>query len=313
MSFEGSEKKFELIINKKSFDLRGLGQNFWSKLVALANASILSQISNNECDAYLLSESSLFVWSDRVLMITCGKTNICESIKFLLDELLQDDIELFTFQRKNEHYSHLQNTSFYEDVKYLHKRISGKAILLGNVHEHHNFIFCYDKPYKQAAIDQTLEILLYDIQGQAKEFFNQQNLTKENIREFLQIEQFFPNILIDDIAFKPQGYSLNVISGSHYLTIHITPEENSSYISLETNFLSCYIKGYIDYFINHLCPQTFDIVSFNCQIDINNKNYFQKELISDKLDNGLEVKFECYGKPVIQAKKSTQLAIENFL
>ena len=44
--------------------LRELGRPFWDEVVRRSRAQVLSVISNDACDAYLLSESSLFVLDD---------------------------------------------------------------------------------------------------------------------------------------------------------------------------------------------------------------------------------------------------------
>ena len=54
--------------------LRRLGAPFWERVVSAAGARVLSRFGNDVCDAYLLSESSLFVHDDRALLITCGAT-----------------------------------------------------------------------------------------------------------------------------------------------------------------------------------------------------------------------------------------------
>lgn len=53
--------------------LRARGEPFWADFVGRAGATILSSIKNDQVTAYLLSESSLFVWEKRALMITCGQ------------------------------------------------------------------------------------------------------------------------------------------------------------------------------------------------------------------------------------------------
>ena len=38
-----------------------------------------------------------------------------------------------------------------------------------------------------------------------------------------------------DVLFEPCGYSLNAMKGDTYYTMHVTPEEDFSYASFETN------------------------------------------------------------------------------
>ena len=85
MIFEGSEKKFEIVVN--NVDLRSLPLSFWQEMVAASQAEILSSLSNDFYDAYLLSESSLFVAQDRCIMITCGQTRLIDAALLFLKTL----------------------------------------------------------------------------------------------------------------------------------------------------------------------------------------------------------------------------------
>ncbi|MCB0357905.1 MAG: hypothetical protein KDD40_12900, partial [Bdellovibrionales bacterium] len=73
MFFEGSEKKLEIELSISAGDLREKPFSFWEALVNKAQAKIISKIESSECRAFLLSESSLFVWSNRLTLITCGR------------------------------------------------------------------------------------------------------------------------------------------------------------------------------------------------------------------------------------------------
>jgi S-adenosylmethionine decarboxylase len=79
--FEGSEKKIEIIFKPSAPNLRALGKPFWEDVVWASGAKILSQVSNEHMDAYLLSESSLFVYDRYLVMITCGRTRLIQAAK----------------------------------------------------------------------------------------------------------------------------------------------------------------------------------------------------------------------------------------
>ena len=73
--FEGSEKKAEVVVNSQNLSLlNDISNTFWQELVKCCNAQILSSIENEHCKAFLLSESSLFVWHERFVILTCGVT-----------------------------------------------------------------------------------------------------------------------------------------------------------------------------------------------------------------------------------------------
>jgi hypothetical protein len=76
----------------------------------------------------------------------------------------------------------------------------------------------------------------------------------------------FPNFLVDEFWFDPCGYSLNAVSGNEYFTIHITPEEEASYVSLETNRAFANereFKKAIQTVLNVFKPQTSLLVQFH--------------------------------------------------
>ncbi|KAL4233816.1 AMP deaminase [Mactra antiquata] len=50
------------------------------------------------------------------------------------------------------------------------------------------------------------------------------------------IDKLIPGAKIDDFLFEPCGYSMNgLLPEGQYITIHVTPEPNCSYVSFESN------------------------------------------------------------------------------
>lgn len=287
--FEGSEKKVEVVVNSE-VNLLKFEKIFWEELVLNSKAQILSSIENSKCKAYLLSESSLFVWEDRFVLITCGQTTLVKAIEFFLTKIDASMIDSLIFQRKNEYFSHLQRSSFIDDVEALSKQIKGTAYRFGKMHEHHNFMYCSNKEYTPSMEDQTIELLMYEISPEASSFLNKTHKDPKVIRDFLQLERLFPDYIIDDYAFSPQGYSVNAIKDEYYFTIHITPEEFNSYISFETNETNSSEK--LHGLMEVLKPETFDVVSFNYDKGLNIPDHFHKRTkVSEKINLGYDVIF----------------------
>ncbi|EAQ63851.1 S-adenosylmethionine decarboxylase proenzyme, putative [Marinomonas sp. MED121] len=302
MFFEGSEKKVELVMSHDAVSLRSLGINFWSNIVAQCDAEILSSISNDHCDAYLLSESSLFVWDHHFLMLTCGTTTLVNSLQAFLDHLenhFEGQLELIEsviFQRKNEYQSHLQITSFEQDIARLQKRLKGVAFQLGNLDSHHNYIYHLDKPYTPNQSDKTFELLMYHIEGKTADYLRQEGQDASTIRSMLSLETLLPGFTIDEYVFEPFGYSMNAILGDKYATMHITPQEKSSYVSFETNLdIKQHSVNIFNQLIHLLQPSCFDIISFNDEAEIHTEHTLMNQVEQD-LSCGYTMRFKEYMK-----------------
>ena len=102
--FEGPEKKLDIILFSPRSDLRSNRDGKWQKVVNSSGSRILSSISTDDLDAYLLSESSLFVWNNRILMITCGKTSLINALPKILDLIDGAPVALVYYGRKKENF-----------------------------------------------------------------------------------------------------------------------------------------------------------------------------------------------------------------
>lgn len=303
MFFEGSEKKVEVVINKTLFSLlNDVSDEFWHELVSCANAKILSTIQNNKCKAFILSESSLFVWHDRFIILTCGVTHLVNSVEYFIQQKGVDCIEHLSYQRKNEYYSHAQPSCFGDDIKVLSQYVAGNALRFGEMDSHHTFLFYHQKENTTQYQPQhkVYELLAYQISDQASEKLTNTHLTAKEIRIFLQLDHLLPNFMIDDHVFSPYGYSVNAILADQYLTIHVTPQAESSYVSFESNINLIELAPII---LKVLEPKSFDLLSFNEEEfkplikQYIEGTYVSKSLVEQRLDNGCYVNFANYVLP----------------
>jgi S-adenosylmethionine decarboxylase len=271
MLFEGTEKKFELLVSEAEPSLRGLGRPFWKRVVERAGASIISRISSSKCDAYLLSESSLFVFDHRVVMITCGLTNLVLSLREIMELVPPSSIRSLIYERKNENFPDLQPSDFNEDVLVLNELLPGTAIRFGAPDGHHLSLFHLSKPFEPDDGDVTLEILMYDLAPEVQAMFSRNPETSEEM--FLSrtgLETLVPGFTTNDYFFDPVGYSLNGVGGNHYYTVHVTPENPGSYTSIETNYPlgKDDLQELIDRTVALFRPRRFDVVLFQRQVEL---------------------------------------------
>ncbi len=298
MFFEGSEKKIEMIFTANSGNLLERPHEFWDEVVDKCNASILSMVENEHCKAFLLSESSLFVWKDKILMLTCGQTRLADSVLYFLKDCPDLQTDFLIYQRKNEYQSQLQPSSFMDDVYLMKEFVPGKSWRFGHIHGHHNLLFHLDQPYQGPQDDFTTEFLIYDIHRDASDILIKAGPSKQEVRDYLKVEEYFPDFVIDDFGFEPFGYSLNAINDDRYFTIHITPQENSSYISFETNIEpNEQLNRYLRQLTESLRPSSFDLMSFDSQYAFQFQDEYQvMNHTQKKLSSNLQVDFRYYYK-----------------
>lgn len=301
MFFEGSEKKIEIIFKSTAPNLRSLGRPFWEDVVWASGAKILSQINNEHMDAYLLSESSLFVYDKYLIMITCGRTRLIQAVKKILSAIKPQHIEAFFYERKNEVFPQYQPTDFFEDLRKLNKWFKGQAMRFGLEDEHHLLLFSTNKDYAPAQDDHTMEILMHGVHPQRIEMFQKENvpLARDKAQQLAQVQSLVKG-QIDDHIFDPCGYSLNAIDGPYYYTIHVTPEKIGNYTSFETDACPpeeqwALASKVVDFFQ----PLSFDLVLFNKKPADEMKfgPYVLKNRYQQQLQSGYTTQYYNYYKP----------------
>jgi S-adenosylmethionine decarboxylase len=260
--FEGPEKKLELVVTPPTPALRGLGRDRWEAIVQAARATVLSTISSDSFDAYLLSESSLFVFDDHVTMITCGRTQLVDAALALVDEVGRDNVALLVYERKNEHFPERQPSTFIEDARRLDAVIPGTAHRFGTEHDHRIEMFVSATDYRPDTGDVTLEVLMHGLDAGAAEAFAH-GPASARTAGVLGLDRLLDGFEVDEHAFDPAGYSLNAVRDAHYYTIHVTPEAEGSYASFETNWdFSADPAPLVGKVIDAFTPESFDVLSF---------------------------------------------------
>lgn len=262
-TFEGPEKTLEIdfvpgIYNsdcdeqeaKASHGLRNLSRQALDIMLSQAKCCILSHMSNKFLDAYVLSESSLFVYPYKLLIKTCGTTTLLKLLPQLLAETerMGMSLEWLGYMRKSFSFPRLQvfpHTSFGEEVSYLTKEVglAGEAHALGPLNGDHWNAFVHDncnRPMSEST-DRNLNIMMYDIDPAVAKLFYKVGPDGKTVQEAEHvtnasgIRDLLPTAQIQAHLFEPCGYSMNGLLFESFYTIHVTPEETCSYVSFETN------------------------------------------------------------------------------
>lgn len=305
--FEGPEKTLEVVFRKKGdthgppilspgvvvgeegtrkIGLRSLNRDGLNRICARARVTILSSTSNAYLDAYVLSESSLFVYPYMLVLKTCGTTTLLRCISVLIDlgHQLGLEIDWVGYSRKNFNFPKDQawpHQSFHQELEYLYShrnlcdRLHGNGYTLGPVTSDHWFVYVADHTMRSQSLeldtDRVLNIMMFDIDEDVANLFyydSYETLEGESKEEEVErisneqsrksgIDALCPGAMIDARAFEPCGYSMNAILFRSYSTIHITPESGSSYVSFETNQKVASYNSLISNVLKTFCPKRF--------------------------------------------------------
>lgn len=253
--YEGTEKLLEVWFTRSDgraadscCDLRKIQRPAWESVLKFVRCEILSFRRGEHFDAYVLSESSMFVYKDRIILKTCGQTtllNCIEPLLYLARKVGQFDEVLDVFySRKNFMRPDLQDSShrnFHNEIEILDNEFEvGSAYCLGKLNRNCWYLYTLHPEKGVTIADQTLELIMVDLDEQVMSLFTQSVCA--SARDATQksgIERLFGAAgfqVIDDYLFNPWGYSMNgFLRSGHYVTIHVTPEPEFSYVSFETN------------------------------------------------------------------------------
>lgn len=257
--FEGSEKRVEIDFNFSAASpangLRALSRTQLDELMTLAACTIVSSRTNNELDAYVLSESSLFVYPTKWVLKTCGTTKLLNAVPRLLEMAAELHMQprrckysrasfLFPEQQPFPHTS-FEHEAFFLRQHFGHLGNGGSAYVLGDMFnglQWHvyvadaNGVIYADALHPLAKPTHKLEVCMTDLgKEQARAFFRDPTKTAAQVTTETGIRSLVPAADIDDYVFEPCGYSMNGILGGGFMTIHITPEDGFSYASVEVS------------------------------------------------------------------------------
>lgn len=250
-AFEGSEKRAEITFRLTGAapqnGLRSLPRSTLDELMTLAHCCIVSSRSNEHFDAYVLSESSLFIYPDRWVLKTCGTTRLLDSIPRLLQEAAAIGAVAVRCKYSRASFLFPQDqpapyTDFKDEVAHLDEYFKelapegGQPYVLGdNFHGLQWHVYIAGRAPVIEHPTFNLEICMTQLDEEAALQFFRTGLfvSSAQTTKDTGIADLLPNAAIDDYVFEPCGYSMNGIDQHRFITIHVTPEKSCSYASVE--------------------------------------------------------------------------------
>mmetsp|Transcript_19940 Transcript_19940/g.67515 ORF Transcript_19940/g.67515 Transcript_19940/m.67515 type:complete len:474 (-) Transcript_19940:246-1667(-) len=199
--FEGPEKTLEVCFSPDvghENGCRALSRRALDSILDEARCTILSKASNSYLDAYVLSESSLFVYPWKVVIKTCGRTTLLRCLRRLLEHTTCDAagaepalglrLEWVGYSRKNYAFPDEQpspHTSFGEELAYLKAHcddtfgasnvgaFDGQGYVLGPITGDHWFVYVADECERPASssTERTINIMMFDLADDVRDAF----------------------------------------------------------------------------------------------------------------------------------------------
>ncbi|XP_076889057.1 S-adenosylmethionine decarboxylase proenzyme-like [Bidens hawaiensis] len=265
IGFEGFEKRFEISFSNLGpycRGLRALNRNQLDEFLAPAECTIVSSLSNDSLDSYVLSESSLFVYSYKIIIKTCGTTKLLLSIPPILKlsgELCLT-VKSVRYTRGSFIFPGAQvfpHRSFTEEVMVLDSLfgklgLGSNAYVIGKDQKWHVYSASAESAdvVTRVVPVYTMEMCMTGLSKMnASVFYKSESSSAAVMTEDSRIRNILPESKICDFDFDPCGYSMNAIEGDAISTIHVTPEDGFSYASFEAvgyDFKSMDLTGLVE-------------------------------------------------------------------
>jgi len=271
VGFEGPEKRLEVDFKKNQSrpnGLRDYSRDQWQEFLNLAQCTIISHTYNEHFDAYVLSESSLFVYPYKIMVKTCGTTKLLLTIPKLLEFAREMDLELemVMYSRKNflfPEVQHFPHNDWKNETDYLDQYFDGVSYVLGPLTQHHWYLYLADySTTVESSKDLTLEVMMHNLDRRAAmNFYRKEDSSDRD--KFPGVAELIPGQETDEFNFSPCGYSMNGLWNNVYSTIHVTPEPHCSYASFETNLSLSSYKSLLQHVFDIFKPGTVTLILFS--------------------------------------------------
>ncbi|XP_043711481.1 S-adenosylmethionine decarboxylase proenzyme 4-like [Telopea speciosissima] len=258
--FEGFEKRLELQFfgddPNIGIGLRQLHFDSIEEVLAAVQCTVVSAVGNHYFDAYVLSESSLFVYPTKIIIKTCGTTQLLKSIPPLLSHAHLMGLRVCScrYTRGNFIFPKSQpfpHTSFRDEALYLEQSLPNylcfrkACVMPSRMPSQSSWHVFSASDEHHIVLEQNLDVFTIEVcmteldPVLGRKFYrrvgdsNSGDVAGKEMTGLTGIGEINPNALLCDFAFDPCGYSMNGMDGSRYSTIHVTPEDGYSYASFE--------------------------------------------------------------------------------
>ncbi|BAT98928.1 hypothetical protein LR48_Vigan06g135700 [Vigna angularis] len=329
IGFEGYEKRLEICFSQPGIfadpegrGLRVLTKSQLDEILTPAACTIVSSLSNDDVDSYVLSESSLFVYAYKIIIKTCGTTKLLLAIPPILKfaDMLSLKVRSVTYTRGSFIFPGAQpypHRCFTEEVAILNDYfgklgLGSMAYIMGSPDQKQKWHIYSASDDSVMSSDNnniyTLEMCMTGLDREkAQIFYKEQSASAAIMTVNSGIRKILPNSEICDFDFEPCGYSMNSVEGGAVSTIHITPEDGFSYASFETvgyDFKVLNLNELVDRVLSCFLPNEFSVAihadgaskPFEHMFFVDVKGYCREEWSHEGLGMGGSVVYQRFVK-----------------
>ncbi len=273
--FEGVEKRIEVRFTVQENDilgLRAISRYDLDSICIAARCTIIHSEPDTCFDSYILSESSLFVFRDRMMIKTCGTTLPLSALTAMFDAADQYNIKPLdmTYSRSSFVFPDLQlfpHDSLDNELQYLNsmeatvgKVISQETFILGDSQGTYWLVHNkrFDEPASVPKRQQVMvDCIMTGLASEARDVYwkdMQFSDVKNDETMSASIESFEKSLRVVGKSFDPCGFSANAhgSNNENYMTVHVTPEEGFSYASVEAVFNGMFEQARLDRFVQEV-------------------------------------------------------------
>jgi S-adenosylmethionine decarboxylase len=268
------EERLDFFFADSKSNLLNYDLSFWEKLLTPAKIKIVSEKRSKDIAAFILSESSLFVLQNRVLVITCGASDVLALTRSMLQNFEHSNFNFLTYQRRglvppaDKVFENTQK-NISEIVKSRFESVT-RFEALSLFHKKDKLAF--------ENVPISIQILIFDPdQNRLKSFL--QSSSAQRIKAIFANDQggHLQDFAVDSHDFEPIGYSINAIKALGFYCFHFSPDGPSPYISFELNTFE---KVNLELIIHHVL-EFFLSKKFEIQIH----QFGETQILFDKLKN----------------------------
>uniref|UniRef100_A0A2K5MW06 adenosylmethionine decarboxylase n=1 Tax=Cercocebus atys TaxID=9531 RepID=A0A2K5MW06_CERAT len=226
--FEGTKKLREVCFsrqqpdaNQGSGDLHTIPRSEWDILLKDVQCSIISVTKTDKQEAYVLSESSMFVSKRRFILKTCGTALLLKALVPLLklarDYSGFDSIQSFFYSHKNfmkSYHKVYPHQNFQEEIEFLNPIFpNGAAYCMERMNSVCWYLHTLDFPESRVISrpDQTLEILMSELDlAVMDQFYMKDGVIAKDVTRESGIRDLIPASVIDATMFNPCGFETHL-------------------------------------------------------------------------------------------------------